>query len=219
MNSFPNSNGKYLDLVLSSEVTNVVVDQPEIHELIDNNSIHHYALSILVYARTSERELPPNARVVFNIKLNDTKTHLQSTQFDLNAFTNGSLILNENEEDMVVWIDTITSKLKQIQQDNSVQKMFVKPVDVSTHPWTNNTDYRNLFSRKVKAKKIFLANRTDANKQILRRRTIELYDKYNELKVEYYERLIIGTGDESRDLFTLMKSKKKSSASFPITKL
>lgn len=61
-----------------------------------------------------------------------------------------------------------------------------------------------------------MTNRTDANKLILRKATIELYDKYNELKEAYYEKLIIGTKGESRDLFTLMKSKKKPTTSFPV---
>lgn len=121
MNAYPNSQGKFLDLVLSSEVVNVFVEQPDTHELIDNNSIHHNAVSIQIYSLASDNELAPIKNHVFNIKLKDSKSQLSNTYFELIP-NYGGLFFEDDESILVRRIDDITGQILEVQQRNTVTK-------------------------------------------------------------------------------------------------
>lgn len=66
------------------------------------------------------------------------------------------------------------------------------------------------------AKNDFSSSPSLANKQKLKEANVELMGVYNALKSKYYEKLIANLGDDAREFYSLMRTKRCSKASLPI---
>lgn len=111
-------------------------------------------------------------------------------------------------------LNKFTTTLQNIQNKYTKIKK-AKDDTIIAHPWTRNRQYKVLMSRSKKAKHTYLSSPTNQNKQKLRESHIAASAYYDKLKRKYYQR-IISTNGNSLDFYSLMKTKRRSSATFPL---
>lgn len=171
MNPHPNSRNVFLDLVLSTYMTNFQVVPPMPEELIDNYSAHHNAsISIITY---DSMEPPSDIKSQRRRKINlpATTKALQNCQFiepdqaDVNeTFFSEPLTLGAK-------IMCITDIYRQIQDSCTTISRHNTNTDAPQHPWTSNKRFQVLWRRRRQLKKIYINDNSEANKLALKIQT------------------------------------------------
>lgn len=216
LNTYPNSKGKYLDLLLCSTTWNVCVHNPMETKVLDKSTAHHYATSFAIFY--SQAEAPE----ALNLKFSRTK--LADTHKDLLAHT-PSPITDEDISDVFFVdeyhlhrkIETFTLALQATQSRNTRVINKSSPTELSTHPWTRNKKYKELFAQRKSAKNNHLQFNTTETKLQLNQLNIALYELYNTLKHKYYNKILNEAPTDPRTFYRLMKSKLKLSSQLPAT--
>lgn len=203
-----------LDLIFSANIPDVTVSIS--NELIDRNSTHHNDLQIEIVFTTEAIEAVEYTQNSFNIKLKNSKIELLHTNFDLINPADILETLYESPSTFENKLETITAKLLSIQSNNTSRTRSKILKDVSTHPWTKNNKYKELFQIKIKAKSEFNKSSTDLNKANLQLTYANLYHQYNYLKSAYYSKILTNNGNNHREFYKIMKSKRKTSSKFPV---
>lgn len=129
-NQYHNSEGKFLDLIFLSNISNTQVVVPEHYQLIDQNSTHHNAVAIHVIS-TQEIVIEEKIQKFFNLKLIESKRDLEATIFslvhqtDIDKFFFDGTTLDSK-------LDGVTSVLLNIQKRNTSERNLSLPQNVFT---------------------------------------------------------------------------------------
>lgn len=207
INHMSNSNNKFLDLVLTTDLLNISVSQPI--EYIDRNSRYHIGIHIEISYREESIDINDRRPNSFNICLKDSNVELLNTNFNLLDNQDILELHYSSTLNFVHIIECITNQLYNIQHNNTYNKQKVINVRMSNHPWTNNIKYK----LKVKAKSVYTKTPTLENKHQLKICHINLYLIYNRLNANYYDKLF---EDNHNNFYNIIKTKRKVSNMSPI---
>lgn len=215
MNDSPNQRGAFLDLILCTNINNIKVYQPALHELFDNQTIHHNAVSIQYsYASTRDQNQHRNINT-FNIRLKDARNELLTLNFpSLNQDDIDNFTLNDSTQ-LITKINTFTLILSNLQSKHTSIIKKKAPIKVSRQPWTNSDKFRRLHLNRDKIKAIHLQINNNETKLNLKKANIALMNEYTKLKAKYFDNLIKNRFNDSRDFYKIMKSRKRPSNQLP----
>lgn len=152
----PNSEGKFLDLLFTSNYTNVSQYPIDVVALFDRNSVHHNgALFLLNYEGDSTCERT-TVHKIFDTNFRKAAKLLSLTIFD--AITQDDL--NEANSsglgDFTRKINDFTSKLHDIQMKCTTGKIVNKVQSSPPHPWTVDKLYEKSLQQRRVDKEFFI---------------------------------------------------------------
>lgn len=156
-NNFSNSQGKFLDVLFSSNSVNTSTYLPLGLELIDKNSIQHYA-TVLCTFLDENKEQQERQFNLHRIELKETLQEMSITHFDNSQREDFEGISYSEINILTDRIDGIISQFLGIQRNHTSTKITRTPSDISTHPWTNNKNYERLHKYKLNKSLLRLCN-------------------------------------------------------------
>lgn len=113
----------------------------------------------------------------------------------------------------------VTQKVDNIiDRDASIQSRNTFPIrrstthNISTHPWLKDKQYVWLFKKKMRAKKEFQINNSEANSKNLRCASIALSAKFNQLRDNYYQDIVSSSRGYTRKFYQLLKTKRRGTS-------
>lgn len=215
VNSLPNSNGKFLDHVYSTDISNTSVEAVDTLYLIDANSTHHNALQIRVTYQSTSKRKHSFTRNTFNANLTKCKHELSLVNMD-----DYTIDIASNEipraHTVVGKIESFQSLLVSCQNRNTSKRYVHRPKGISNHPWVCDKTYEALFMARSKAKEAHNTANTVDTRVTLRNVNIALAERYNFLRTQYYEQLVTNAQGNSHEFFMLMRTKRHIRSSLPI---
>lgn len=136
MNSYANSKGIFLDIVLSTHMTNVQVVLPMPEELIDNFSLNHGAnITIITHERAAK--LPTKKKHGRrNLNLAATAIALQGRTFDQPNQNDIDETFLDEPSTLAAKIQCITDAYHRIQDTCTIVTKHAVYTDAPRHPWT-----------------------------------------------------------------------------------
>lgn len=182
MNSHPNSRNIFLDLTLSTNMTNTQVFPSLPEELIDNCSINHNAtVTIITYGAVDHI---PNikSRKLKRLNLAATTNALQNHHFNQPTRIDIDETFFSEPLTLSIKIDNITATYRRIQDMNMVSSNSISHADAPKHPWTTNKKFQTLWRLRKRLKRMYTYDRSDFNGANLRTANIQLAALYNTLK-------------------------------------
>lgn len=208
INELVNSIGKIIDLVLVTDPSVFTTRYLSDAEIFDRPTLSHVPFSVSVVVTDTAVGSEP-IRKKRNIKLRQSKMDLGRFNFHLigdyeydTADTHNKLV-------------AISSAIANIERANTTYCRSAQPVEISSHPWTNDSAYKQLIRRRHRAKTIYTRQPTPINKTHLDDANIALREKYGELRQNYYSRLVTNMTGSSREFYAIMSSKKKCKSTLP----
>lgn len=112
-------------------------------------------------------------------------------------------------------ITKIMQNLANVQKQCTIVRMDIESSE-KQHPWTRGRKYMALRSKRQTAQKIYRELKTVDNKNLLKQANIDLFAEYKKQKQLYFNRLVQNSSGNSREIYTLMKEKRKPTQKLPI---
>lgn len=213
INDLPNSRGKYLDLVFTSVINSTQTYEPVHSDCFDQHSVNHNAIAI----ETNFKLKSAHAIQEKNYK----KTNLRVFKSKLNSTTLPPFDENKTEEELENSICEIAEKLSnkifelQNASTTTTKKTYAKATVNKSHPFLRNKTYEKLRKERDRIKNINRGMPTPDNKKWLNEANVKLYQKFNELKENYFANLINEMGDDRKNFYAYLKVKKKENTCMP----
>lgn len=211
-----NSFGKIIDLIFTTKYVDTFVFNTEQHEQLTYNSLAHNSQSLVLKIRTNE-ECDIATRTILRTHLPNCKSELQSTIFEICAEDD---MLYGEPEYVIGTINNITNKLVQILDNNTTTKSDKILGWAAKHPWlAGNKQYLKLLTVKTRAKRMKNISNTVDNISAYKLACKNLRALYNQLRINYYKKVIDTSNGSSFEFYKLMSSKLKLKSRLPATML
>lgn len=212
LNNISNSNGAILDLVLSSSSTSLSVEAAAPEEAWDKRSISHIPLAISYTAKKSLHTETLKQKMNNRILLQQTKSMLENLLFPTIDFEDSII---DGGLPVIRKINKTIENVARIQRQCTIARKG-KDTTEKSHPWARGRKYLALKRARNAAQRVYYLSWLNADKAKLKRANIDLMKEYNKQKSLYYARLIQNSAGKSRELFTIMKEKRKPTQRLPI---
>lgn len=210
-NHFPNSNGKILDLILSTNDCMISSGANIIG--LDRVSAHHQPLEI----RIKTDESAPKEEIVtsHDIKLSRTKQVFLNSQLQFIEPGHLMAAFTGNFRELDGAIESTMNQFMSIQR--KCTKANVKRILPAhcKYPWTKAIEYRQAYKSKLWARTNDRAFSTDDTRMALKNAYQILYEIYNRLKTNYFAKIITEECTDTRRFYQLMRHKRKPTANLP----
>lgn len=211
MNSFPNSNGVFLDFVLVNNTSGVEIHQVSHADSIDENSRNHSAIGIRIYVHSIEKASFTRTREIIKLK---------GVQYDLTKGYGKDLTTNALNEDYFYTntqerMTNFSGTLYSIQRMNTRFHQS-KTESNFTHPWLNNKQYEQLCKRKTEAKLRYRMDRSEISANNLAAIKREISECYKRLKINFYDEMMDNIGGDGLKFFAAMKTLKRGKTTLPL---
>lgn len=210
INNITNRRGTFLDLCFTSRHQNCKILRPPMEELLDIECMSHKAIELIISFDSNNRSSDDKKIYTFTEKTNKIRRIVNSTHFE---WFLGDEMSTASPDEITQRISTITNKWHDILQGNCVRRMQNLPKDLNTHAWGKDKNYRRLFTLKQEAKKTYLIDQSHDNKEALKIANIK---HYNQLKINYHQKLINNTSGDASEFYSVMKNRSKANSSLPI---
>lgn len=203
VNSCPNSNGKFLDLLFSNDPANSICRIPHVDTLIDKNSHHHNAICLEIITNNVSSTLIENTPNLFRTNLKKSHDELCKILPILNTAIYSS---NDIETRMKMLSDVVSSCSSRIARHD----------DVSTHPWLkNDVQYRTLKKKQNSNYKKYKNSHLQLDKTQYIVSLNNTRNRYTYLRDKYYQNAISTAKKNPSSMFTLARTRRTSKESIP----
>lgn len=217
INNTVNSDGKALDLILTTQLMNNTIEVPDTIDLLDTNSRHYSAVVLAITYLANA--ISSNVVTTIN-RLNNQKASDQLNLISFNLFDDAELQLDFDEEPayFIDKINEMTTTIKTVIAQNTNTIKVRSETQTSKHPWTSDKEYKRQQRYQKLAKARFNKCPNDFYRALLRIQNINLYAKYNSLKKAYFEKMVSDVQiKDMRQFYKIMQHKRKSKSALPIT--
>lgn len=139
-NPTPNSEGKYLDLVFTSNANMVTVQTPDESEFLDRESKYHRPIEI-VFASGHHTNIDSEKNKQYsNVSYSNLSLELGEINFQELLFANGQI--DESAPEI------LEKTLATLQLKHTKITTFKIHPENSNHPWTRNKRYKSVYKLK-----------------------------------------------------------------------
>lgn len=222
VNPMVNSRGSSLDLILASDVSSVRVSTPQSEEMIDGNSIHHNASMTTVSYLQNNKQNVEKSLNFHTTNLRQTNVEMINHTFDIPGQHDIDMCIFEGPMVLIFKIIEIIECFRTIQNRNTKVQKRQTHIDSAKYPWTRDNQYQQLLSARKKSKSAYINDQNEHNKRRLKMANIALAERYNLLKVKYYEKMLADirmARNDGRKFFKFIKTKKTAKTELPATML
>lgn len=210
-NQHQNTNGKILDLVLSTNECIVTAGNNVIG--LDRSSAHHQPLEIRI---TTDESMPTEETITSkDVRLARTKQVFLNSNLQFIESCHLMAAFNGDFSELGIAIDSTINQLLSIQRKcTRVNVKRVLPAQCK-YPWTQENEYKQAYRAKLWARTKDRAFSTDDTRIALKNAYQILYAVYNRLKTSYYAKIITEECTDTRRFYQLMRHKRKPITTLP----